>query len=566
MDSQATKTSTFSAPPLDGSLTMPQLLDHHLEMSPCHKAYTYDDGKGGVVSVQFAQYVRTVYAACQRILYDTESVSHKTGAVVALFADTGATVVLTNSTTPLTLHSDTLSYCMLVSAIMRAGLVPFCLSPRNAAVGVANLLEQTTPVAVYISPDLRSVITDALNALGTPLPVYEAPTFEQLQGALVNSLPALPKAEMDSIAYILHTSDISHKFLLQFGSPPWKDSEDHSGQVLAVHNVPNYHGIGVFVACWPLTSGLTMSVFRPTIPPLRMLCKSLALCNRTCLIGPISNGIIATNPEFVMATPATVETWSESSCGLAMMKSRKALTYLGAPLNKRVGDALVANGVVLCSTYGAMETGLVAPFLEHHGADWDYISMRSDIEVARVPEEDGSSLYTHTYLVSSSFTTSYTNSVIDGRPGCSVSDLLERHPHKPELHRIYGRKDDILIFSSGLKVLPIAYDCVELLIRNPVVNAALIFGHTLPYPGVLVQLKPDFQDHLVDDAKRANVCDIVWTSVEEVNQTSPAHFQIPRKMILLADPGKPFALTSKLQPRRQVVFEHYQAEIRAAYL
>jgi hypothetical protein len=36
-----------------------------------------------------------------------------------------------------------------------------------------------------------------------------------------------------------------------------------------------------------------------------------------------------------------------------MMKSLKALSYLGAQLNKRVGDALVANGVVLCSTYGA---------------------------------------------------------------------------------------------------------------------------------------------------------------------------------------------------------------------
>ncbi|KAJ6567052.1 hypothetical protein B0H19DRAFT_1139252 [Mycena capillaripes] len=56
------------------------------------------------------------------------------------------------------------------------------------------------------------------------------------------------------------------------------------------------------------------------------------------------------------------------------------------------------------------------------------------------------------------------------------------------------------------------------------------------------------------------------TSVDEINQTSPAHFQIPRKMILLADQVRPFALTSKLQPRRRVVFEHYQKEIQAAYL
>jgi hypothetical protein len=37
-------------------------------------------------------------------------------------------------------------------------------------------------------------------------------------------------------------------------------------------------------------------------------------------------------------------------------------------------------------------------------------------------------------------------------------------------------------------------------------------------------------------------------------------------MILLANPVRPFALTSKLQPRRRVVFENYQEEISAAYL
>jgi hypothetical protein len=37
-------------------------------------------------------------------------------------------------------------------------------------------------------------------------------------------------------------------------------------------------------------------------------------------------------------------------------------------------------------------------------------------------------------------------------------------------------------------------------------------------------------------------------------------------MILLADPAMPFALTSKLQPRRRVVFELYQEAISAASL
>ncbi|KAJ7671268.1 hypothetical protein DFH06DRAFT_1320058 [Mycena polygramma] len=554
--------STFSPAPLNGSLTIPQLLDHHLEKSPHHKAYIYNDEKFGVVSVEFSQYIRAVLAACRLIQRDTAP--RRAGDVVAIFVD-----------------ADTISYCMLVSAVMRAGFVPFCLSPRNAAAGIANLLQQTNAVAVYISSNLKSVMSEALIVLGTPLPVHEAPAFQQLQGEIAGSLPALQTVSMDSTAYILHTSGstsifskpiyLSHKALLNAACPPWADAEDHSGQALGTQTLPNYHGIGVFLVTWPLTSGLTMAVLPPSTPPMRGTPENAL------------NGIIATKPEFVMSTPASIEIWSESSRGLAMMQSLKALTYLGAPLNKRVGDALAAKGVVLCSTYGSMETGLVAPFLENHGVDWEYFSMRPDLEIVRVPEDDGSALYTHTYLLSPSFTPSSTNSLVDGRPGCYVSDLLEQHPHKPELHRVYGRKDDIIIFSSGLKVLSSDYDRVELLIaliltqmspgsieahinRNPLVDAALVFGQAMTHPGILIQLKPEFRDHLVDAAQRAKVHDTLWASVEEANQSSPAHFQIPRKMILLADPEKPFALTSKLQPRRRVVLEDYQQEICAAYL
>ncbi|KAJ7882852.1 hypothetical protein B0H13DRAFT_2047560 [Mycena leptocephala] len=516
-------------------MSIAQMLEHHLEKSPRHKAYIYDDGQGEIVSIEFAQYIRTVYAACRNVLRDIAP--HKAGAVVAIFADAGTG--------------------MLIAAIMRANMVPFCLSPRNA---------ETNPVGVYISPDLTGVMAQALALRGTPLPVFEAPNFQRLQGELdfessAEPLPALQMQSTDSTAYILHSSgekafirphsdgqrppDLSHKMLLQYASPPWTATEDYCGQILGAQNLPNYHGIGVFLGTWPFSSGLVMAVLRPTTPPMRGTPENAL------------NGIIATKADIVLSTPAPIEVWSESSRGLNMMKSLKALSYLGAQLNKRVGDALVANGVVLCSTYGAMEVGLVAPFFWHHGADWDYITMREGVEVVKVPEEDGSLLYTHTYIVSPSFATCFTNSTVDGRPGCSVSDLLERHPEKPELHRVYGRKDDLIVLSSGFKAH---------INRNPFVDAALVFGQGRIHPGVIIQLKPEFQANSLDYSQRSKVYESLWVSVDEVNRKSPAHFQIPRKMILLANPVRPFALTSKLQPRRRVVFENYQEEISAAYL
>lgn len=99
-----------------------------------------------------------------------------------------------------------------------------------------------------------------------------------------------------------------------------------------------------------------------------------------------------------------------------------------------------------------MEIGLVTAFFRCHGKNWDYFAVEKQCNAVRVPEEDGSPLYTHTYLVSSSYTTCYTNAEIDGKPGCSVRDLLEQHPENPELHRVYGRKDDLIVFSSAAKV------------------------------------------------------------------------------------------------------------------
>lgn len=84
---QGANSTTFCAPPIDGSMTIPQMLEHHLEKSPHHKAYIYDDGQGGIVAIEFAQYIRTVHAACRRVVRDIAL--HKAGAVVAIFADAG---------------------------------------------------------------------------------------------------------------------------------------------------------------------------------------------------------------------------------------------------------------------------------------------------------------------------------------------------------------------------------------------------------------------------------------------------------------------------------------------
>jgi len=293
-------------------------------------------------------------------------------------------------------------------------------------------------------------------------------------------------------------------------------------------------------------------VLRPTIPPLPTTPQN-ALA-----------GILATKPQLVMCTPAAIESWSADPVGVTAMQALKALAYGGAPLNKSVGDTLVANGVVLCPFYASLETGLLVPFFASQGKDWEYFSMRKETNAVRVPETDGSGLYTHIYLGCASHSMVHTNVEVEGRPGCHVSDLLEQHPDNPDLQRLYARKDGLITFSTGYKMNPVPVEAV--INGNALVDAAVVFGIGRPQPGVLVQLKPEFQADLSDDGKTFKMCDALWVSVDAANKTSPTHFQISRKMVLLADPRKPFALTSKSQPRRRVIFDDYEDEIHAAYL
>jgi acyl-CoA synthetase (AMP-forming)/AMP-acid ligase II len=103
---------------------------------------------------------------------------------------------------------------MMVAATMRAGLVPFCISPHNAAAGVADLLEKTGAAVVYVSADRKKKLAEAFDICGKKLPVFDVLTFEELQDGLdleesseYKSLPTLPAViDLDSPAVILHSS------------------------------------------------------------------------------------------------------------------------------------------------------------------------------------------------------------------------------------------------------------------------------------------------------------------------------------------------------------------------
>lgn len=53
-----------------------------------------------------------------------------------------------------------------------------------------------------------------------------------------------------------------------------------------------------------------------------------------------------------------------------------------------------------------------------------------------------------------SHTPCFINTTVDGKPAYYLNDLLERHPEDPNLWKVYGRADDLLVLSN-VKVRPI---------------------------------------------------------------------------------------------------------------
>jgi hypothetical protein len=60
---QALNCTTFALPPLDGTLTLPEIYDFHLQHSPNHQLFVYADGSGLNHAILWSKAVRSIHRA-----------------------------------------------------------------------------------------------------------------------------------------------------------------------------------------------------------------------------------------------------------------------------------------------------------------------------------------------------------------------------------------------------------------------------------------------------------------------------------------------------------------------
>ncbi|OBZ65541.1 2-succinylbenzoate--CoA ligase, chloroplastic/peroxisomal [Grifola frondosa] len=369
---------------------------------------------------------------------------------------------------------------------------------------------------------------------------------------------------LDRVVIICHSSGstsmpkpifIHNRTFLQIAKSPWFGEVDLCDVVVSMHTCPLFHIMGLAGIIWPVTSGMIIGVFKPSLPPV------------IPTPGNYIEDILATNSEVVFCVPSFIEAWFRDPKLIPALKSLRALMYAGASLNKAIGDELVTMGVKIFPIYGTTEIGVFCKLLPAKVPspdEWEYFEISPQLAVEMLQQDGYDDIYEATVIHDCFFKPNVINSETkDGHSAFRTGDLLQRHPISTSRWKIFGRVDDQIALSTGEKTNPIPLEAI--LSTDPHIAGAVIFGKGKFQNGVLVEPKEDFGFDPEEQSKLAEFRMKIWPSVERMNECAPGHSRLLKEMILVASPSKPFAYTAKGTPRRGIIVDAYKEEIEGLY-
>jgi thioester reductase-like protein len=235
--------------------------------------------------------------------------------------------------------------------------------------------------------------------------------------------------------------------------------------------------------------------------------------------------------------------------------------YAGGGVPTKIGELLTEAGVYLVSTYGGTEFGPVSRVFRKHGEEklWDYLQVSDLVTPRMVPEGDGS-------FEAQFLSTEMHQLAVENLPdvkGYATSDIWIPHPTKPRLWKIIGRKDDVIVHTSGEKTVPGPME--DILMSSPYIMSAIMFGREHDQTGVLIELKPAYAIDPTNEPDLIAVRNLLWPMVEEANKVAPAFSRIFKEMMLIVSPNKPLPRAGKATVMRKAALALYRDEIEGIY-
>lgn len=279
----------YTVPPLDGSLTYPEMLELQAKHNPdwVFVKYRKASSPGNqIVELRFKHFHSAVHRVgryfARELGIDVDSGSYKVAStsvhghqsrpVVAIFA-----------------NGDSLSYHVTLAALMRIGVVPFAISINNSREALAHLLKLTDSTAVIrgrpdTNPDVERTLQGALDDLardGRTLQTIEWASTEFLEGRgpaeFSRPIITLPPVDVQETMVILHSSGSTsfpkpvpskHASMSHLARMTWYGDYNMSGTQVYLGHLPPWHAFAwnLGVMC-SHGIGWTIILREPTDPP-----------------------------------------------------------------------------------------------------------------------------------------------------------------------------------------------------------------------------------------------------------------------------------------------------------
>ncbi|KAK1565952.1 uncharacterized protein LY79DRAFT_529732 [Colletotrichum navitas] len=276
----------------------------------------------------------------------------------------------------------------------------------------------------------------------------------------------------------------------------------------------------------------------------------------------------------LVATPFTVVELFNDATTRPTLQSLEFVMYLGARLDKVVGDALVQH-TRLGSVIGATETGGRFSFVPRGKKFWytyDFIPEAHvrlvSIDKSGLPTNATDDASVHRMFIdrpegeARDYMCAFWNTrMYDGVDTIDTKELWRPVDCDGERRwEFFARADDSVKLFGG-----VSFDAAEFetpIQRHPGVRLAFVGGAGRPAPFVIL----DMYDDAVRGRHRGDVAREIWeTVIEPLNRQVVKEIQIPSETVFLTVEGRPLPLSIKQLVRRTKAEEEYKTEIEAAY-
>ncbi|KZT61197.1 acetyl-CoA synthetase-like protein [Calocera cornea HHB12733] len=572
--SHTTTATAFIVPPVDDTLPFPQWLDWHLEHNHDHPwAVLVSTGADEEVTITWGELVRASFRLAAKLREEAKmsDEQRKGGVRIGLLA-----------------NMDTLTYCTLVFAILRAGFVAFPISTRNSVPAVEHLIKATScqyivgsvPTAGAPATALQETTADVL-ALLPCVHLLDVPKYTDLYPRLesepvkpynaqedasrtptlphVQTFPEYANVTKTSPLMILHSSGstsfpkpipMTYRFFESTMRLLLHGDYEKAGTRWGLLGLPAFHAMAVDMIIGAGTAaGITSLMFRPSKVP--------AVPSPETVLEASKRG----RADYILTVPSVFIEWSQNEDAVKCLATLKAAMYGGGPLPKEIGDQLAKAGVNLGCVYGTTEFALLFTLdvtRKEDPMDWNYGKLYPSMRVNLIPESNV--LYRMVVLDSDEHPIAVYN--CPEVKAYDTNDLLQRHPTRKNLWKVIGRADDQIMMSNGEKTNPGPME--NIIGGNPNVQACMLFGRARAQVGVAIE--PAGHIKVTTEDELAAFRNLIWPDIEKANAFAPQHSRIFKEFILVLDPRKKsFVKTPKGTISRNASLQVLSEEIDNLY-